>query len=150
MLIDEWQHCSPVWDAARRLIDERSPTRFIITGSASPTAGINTHSGAGRIIFLWMRPLALSERASTQPSIFVRDMFSNDHGATPILGESGFTFGDYAREICTTGFPEITMLSPRARRMSIEGYITRIVDRNLPEAGVMIRRPAALRAWLAA
>lgn len=150
VLVDEWQHYPPVWDVARRLIDEKSSTRFIFTGSASPTTGVNTHSGAGRIISLRMRPLALSERAGTQPQIFVHDMFANAKGETEIRGESTYTFSDYAREICATGFPEITQLSPRIRRMSIEGYITRIVDRDLPEAGMLIRRPAALRAWLAA
>ncbi|MDP9800227.1 putative AAA+ superfamily ATPase [Arcanobacterium wilhelmae] len=150
VLVDEWQHYPPVWDAARRLIDEKSATRFLFTGSASPTAGVNTHSGAGRIISLRMRPLSLSERTGTTPTILVRDMFANQKGSTPIRGESGYSFADYAREICATGFPEITGLSPRIRRMSIEGYITRIVDRDLPEAGLLIRRPAALRAWLAA
>ena len=150
VLIDEWQHYPPVWNAARRLIDEKSPTRFVFTGSASPIAGANTHSGAGRIISLRMRPLALSERVGTQPSIFVRSMFTNPKGATLIQGNSSFTFADYALEICATGFPDINRLSPRIRRMSIEGYITRIVDRDLPEAGIPIRRPAALRAWLAA
>lgn len=139
-----------LWDQLRRLIDEKVHTRFLITGSATPITDVNTHSGAGRIVSLRLRPLALSERAETQPSIYLRDIFSGAPLSTPITGESNFSYLDYAREICATGFPEITHLPPRVRRVSIDGYITRLVDRDLPEQGVMIRRPDALRAWLSA
>lgn len=56
VLLDEWQNYPPVWDAARRLIDEKSDTRFLFTGSATPIENVDTHSGAGRIISLRMRP----------------------------------------------------------------------------------------------
>ena len=150
VLLDEWQNYPPVWDAARRLIDEKAATRFLFTGSATPIENVDTHSGAGRIISLRMRPLALSERPGTTPKIFIRDIFSSKPFSTPISGESNFSYSDYAGAICSTGFPQIETLPPRARRASIDGYISRIVDRDFPEQGLSLRRPAALRAWLRA
>ena len=150
VLIDEWQHYPPLWDSVRRLIDAQVSTHFLFTGSASPITNDNTHSGAGRIISLRLRPLALSERAGTQPRIFINDIFEQAPLSSPIHGESSFSYSDYAQAICATGFPQITQLPPRARRASIDGYIARLVDRDLPEQGIMIRRPSALRAWLTA
>ena len=136
VLLDEWQNYPPVWDGARRLIDEKSDTRFLFTGSATPIENVDTHSGAGRIISLRMRPLALSERPGTTPKMFIRDIFSSKPFSTPISGESNFSYSDYAGAICSTGFPQIETLSPRARRASIDGSISRIVDRDFPEQGL--------------
>ena len=62
VLIDEWQKVPAVWDAVRRAVDRGSePGRFILTGSASPVSA-PSHSGAGRIVTLRMRPMTLAER----------------------------------------------------------------------------------------
>ena len=57
---------------------------------------------------------------------------------------------DYVDEIVRSGFRGIRDLPERARRVQLDGYLTRIVERELPDNGVVVRRPAALRAWLAA
>lgn len=58
---------------------------------------------------------------------------------------------DYVEEILASGFPGLRGLSGRVRRLQLEGYIQRIVDRDIPdEAGVRIRNPTALRRWLTA
>ncbi|MDU0348739.1 ATP-binding protein [Actinomyces sp. MRS3W] len=145
--VDEWQKYPPVWDAVRRLVDEGSATRFILTGSATPAAGANTHSGAGRIISLRMRPLALAERRATTPTIALADVFS---GNATIAGETPFAAADYAREICASGLPGINPLAPRFRRAALQGYIERLIDRDVPELGTNVRHPAAMRAWLRA
>jgi uncharacterized protein len=50
------------WDAVRRAVDDGSRSgACILTGSASRD-DISTHSGAGRIVTLRMRPLSLYER----------------------------------------------------------------------------------------
>ena len=62
MLIDEWQRLPQMWDLVRRAVDDGAPPgSFLLTGSALPDPP-PTHSGAGRIVSLRMRPLALSER----------------------------------------------------------------------------------------
>jgi len=56
----------------------------------------------------------------------------------------------YADEILRSGFPGIRDLPARARQLQLDSYVTRIVERELPENGLSVRRPGALRAWLAA
>ena len=69
ILIDEWQRWQPSWDLVRRAVDERSsPGRFLLTGSASPHAP-QTHSGAGRIVTVRMRPMTLVERGVERPTV---------------------------------------------------------------------------------
>jgi predicted AAA+ superfamily ATPase len=62
ILIDEWQRLPQVWDLVRRAVDDGAPAAsFLLTGSSLPDPP-PTHSGAGRIVSVRMRPLALSER----------------------------------------------------------------------------------------
>lgn len=56
----------------------------------------------------------------------------------------------YADEILGSGFPGIRTLPEPARTFQLDSYIERIINAELPENGVHIRRPGALRAWLAA
>lgn len=57
LLVDEWQRFPQIWDVVRRKVDHgAAPGRFILTGSATPSPGTDTHSGAGRILSLRMRP----------------------------------------------------------------------------------------------
>jgi len=68
VVVDEWQRMPYTWDLVRRAVDENpQPGRFILTGSASP-ATPPTHSGAGRIVSVRMRPLSLCERRDAPPS----------------------------------------------------------------------------------
>ena len=145
--IDEWQNYPPVWDAVRRLVDQQTPNRFLLTGSATPVSGVDTHSGAGRIASLRLRPLSLAERPSTSPSVSISRLFSGD---AEISGETNFGLPDCAKAICETGMPQIFRASPRARRILIDGYIQRIIDHDIPEQGVLMRKPQSLRAWMSA
>jgi len=146
VLIDEWQRVPDVWDAVRRSVDEQpGGGRFLLTGSA-PGAG--THSGAGRIVSLRMRPLCLAERLTTATTVSLAGLLSGDHDL--IGGNSTLTLVDYVDEILASGFPAVRALGERARTVAIDSYLDRIVDHDLPEAGFTVRRPAAVRAWLRA
>ena len=69
VLVDEWQRLPESWDVVRRSVDQdRSPGRFLLTGSASLDRS-PTHSGAGRIVTLRMRPMSLAERGVATPPI---------------------------------------------------------------------------------
>jgi predicted AAA+ superfamily ATPase len=148
ILIDEWQRESGVWDQIRRSVDrDPAPARFLLTGSASPM-NPPTHSGAGRIVQLRMRPMSLAERGLTAPAVSLTELLT---GARPDLaGASPVTLPDYAEEIVRSGFPAIRTLSGRARRAQLDGYLARIVEHDFPEQGYPVRRPATLHAWLAA
>ncbi|PMD04208.1 hypothetical protein CJ199_13395, partial [Brevibacterium paucivorans] len=56
LCIDEWQHLPQVWDAVRRNVDKQVTTRYLLTGSATPKQGVDTHSGAGRRVTLPKSP----------------------------------------------------------------------------------------------
>jgi uncharacterized protein len=146
ILLDEWQRLPEVWDAVRRSVDAgAAPGRFLLTGSATPKG--ETHSGAGRIVTLRMRPMALHERGLTAPSVSLADLL---RGQSDIEGACDLTLIDYLTEIEASGLPGIRTAPPLLRRDLLEGYLQRIIDRDFPEQGFVVRRPETLRRWLAA
>lgn len=147
LLIDEWQRVPAVWDVIRRAVDDdRTGGQFLLTGSATPLPGATAHSGAGRIVRLRMRPLALTERGAT-PSISLSTLLK---GQAELSGSSTLALADYASEIVASGLPGVRELPPRQRRAQLAGYTENIVDRDIPEAGLSIRRPQVLLHWLRA
>lgn len=149
VLIDEWQLEPRVWDRVRRAVDDGSiGGRFLLAGSAGVAPGIRIHSGAGRIVSIAMRPMSLSERGVTMPTVSLSALLAGD--SQEIAGTSEFDVARYTEEILRSGFPGIRDLPERARQLQLDSYVVRIVERELPENGVSVRRPSALRAWLAA
>jgi uncharacterized protein len=148
VLLDEWQREPAVWDAVRRSVDrDPTPGRFLLTGSATPTTA-PTHSGAGRIVRVRMRPMSLSERDLADSTISLADLLTGSRGA--LTGQSTLTLADYAEEIVRSGFPAIRQALGRGRRAQLDGYLDRVVERDFPEQGHLVRRPATLKAWLTA
>lgn len=147
LLLDEWQRLPQTWDLVRRAVDrDRTGGQFLLAGSAAPIAA-PTHSGAGRITSLRMRPLSIAERVHHATTVSLTALLK---GESPIEGRSSWTLPDYVREIVSSGFPGIRELPDRARRLALDGYLTRIVDRDMAEQGYRVRAPASLRAWLRA
>ena len=145
VLIDEWEHVPAVFDAVRRLVDEDpSGGRFLLTGSA-PTN--QTHSGAGRITTMRVRPLTLYERRSGLGGVSLRALLE---GGADVGGRCGLKLPDYIEEIVAGGFPGLRHLGRRARERQLDSYLDRIVDHDLPEAGFRVRRPATVMSWLRA
>ncbi|MDO4718070.1 MAG: DUF4143 domain-containing protein [Propionibacteriaceae bacterium] len=149
VLVDEWQNVPPVWDVVRRAVDDGArPGSFLLTGSATPARDQPVHSGAGRIVSLRMRPLTLTERPGMPaPTVSLRDLLNGD--CTP-EGRSDLTLENYVEEITRSGLPAIHPLSPRARRQQLDGYITRLFDRELSDGQAAMRRAASMREWLTA
>jgi uncharacterized protein len=148
VLIDEWQRLPETWDLVRRAVDEGAPPgSFLLTGSAIPDPP-PTHSGAARIVTVRMRPLTLSERLQTV-SVSLSELLTGKR--PPITGTTEVGLSDYVEEILRSGFPGLRSLSDRPRRRQLEGYLDRVVDRDIPDdAGVTVRNPAALRRWMSA
>ncbi len=148
ILVDEWQRLPASWDVVRRAVDaDRDGTRFLLTGSATPTEA-PTHSGAGRIVTLRMRPLALVERAVVQPTVGLRELLTG--GRPQLQGRSPMRLGDYAQEIVSSGLPGFRDDSPRVRRANLDGYLGRIVERDFPRLDRTVRDPGGLMRWLSA
>ncbi|HEY2334579.1 MAG TPA: DUF4143 domain-containing protein [Solirubrobacterales bacterium] len=149
ILIDEWQRVPEIWDLVRRRVDEGAPPgQFLLAGSAVPV-NPPTHSGAGRIVTLRMRPLSLAERIGGEVGVSLRDLLSGRR--EQLNGRSGLTLEDYVEEILRSGFPGIRDLADRPRRAQLDGYLRRVVDRDFPdEVGREVRSPDGLRRWMAA
>jgi predicted AAA+ superfamily ATPase len=149
VLIDEWQRLPQSWDVVRRAVDAGAPGgSFLLAGSAQPIAP-PMHSGAGRISQLRMRPLAFSERGLQEPAVSLGDLLSGDRVA--IAGRTDVTVREYAKEIARSGLPGIRDLTNRARTVELDGYITRVVQRDVvDETGVRVRSEQSLRRWMAA
>ncbi len=151
VLVDEWQRYPPVWDLVRRDVDDGAEAgRYLLTGSAAPV-GAPIHSGAGRIVSLRMRPMALSERQLAEPTVSLDQLLLGPaHSGARIQGESQLTITDYVKEICASGLPGLRGLSARARRAELDSYLGNVVTKEFPEQGLVVRRPETLRGWLRA
>jgi predicted AAA+ superfamily ATPase len=145
LLIDEWQRVPATWDRVRRHVD-RNPGggQFLLTGSAAPDASL--HTGAGRIVSLRMRPLSFAERHQLA-TVSLREMLD---GSARMAGTARVGLTEYVHEVVASGFPAIRELPDRPRGLALSSYLESVVDRDVPEQGYTVRRPQALRAWLAA
>jgi predicted AAA+ superfamily ATPase len=132
----------------RRAVDEGlTGGQFLLTGSA-PFGESTMHSGAGRITALRMRPFTLIERGLTVPTVSIAELLAGQR--VPIAGECRLSLSDYTDAILASGFPGMRHLSGRALRNQLDSYLEGISDRELEEAGLRVRRPATVRAWLRA
>lgn len=149
VLVDEWQRMPRVWDEIRRAVDAGVPAAsFLLTGSATPPGDVGSHSGAGRIVTVRMRPLSLAERWPGEATVSLTELLEGHRPA--VDGQTTRRLADYAAEIVQSGFPGLRDLEDRALRAQLDGYLDRIVDRDFPELGLALRNPAALRRWLRA
>lgn len=145
VLIDEWQLDPPIWDAARRLVDDDPiPGRFLLTGSANP-GETRLHSGSGRFLRVRMRPLSFAERPIEVPTVSLAALW---RGEREVRGRTGVALHDYADEITGSGFPGLRDEPAAVRRQAIGDYLQYAIEHEVPSLGGLHRRPAALRAWL--
>lgn len=159
VLIDEWQRLPETWDLVREAVDDwAAPGYFLLTGSAAPPHRSSdgseaepapVHSGAGRIPSVRMRPMTLAERRVGAATVSLMGLLSSDH--PPVMGETDIRLDGYVAEILASGFPAIRELDGRAHRTQLDGYISRVIDRDFPdEVGQRVRNPATLRRWMTA
>ncbi|MGD1058320.1 MAG: DUF4143 domain-containing protein [Solirubrobacteraceae bacterium] len=153
VLIDEWQRLPESFDRVRRAVDDGAEAgSFLLTGSASPMKP-PTHSGAGRIVQVRLRPMTLAERDVGTPMVSLRQLLQgglDKREQTPITGRTDVNLERYVHEILTSGFPGLRGLSDRLVRAQLDGYIDRIIDRDFDELGRQVRRPGTLRRWMQA
>ena len=148
ILVDEWQRVPETWDIVRRAVDQnREPGRFILTGSATPTEK-PTHSGAGRIVTIRMRPLSLAERNLQKPTVSLEALASEKD--LDVSGKSGVGLYEYAEEIVRSGLPGLRTLEGRALRAQLESYLERIVEADFEQLGRTVRKPTSVKRWMAA
>lgn len=148
VLIDEWQRLPESFDRVRRAVDDgAAPGSFLLAGSASPKDP-PTHSGAGRIVRVRLRPMSLAERDIEKPTVSMNELLSGDRAA--VTGQTEISLERYVDEIFRSGFPGVRSLSGRLLRAQLDGYLDGIVDRDFEEMGKTVRRPQTLRRWMVA
>ena len=148
VLIDEWQRLPGSWDLVRRAVDD-NPTgsRFLLTGSAAP-ADAPTHTGAGRIITVRMRPMSLAERGLETPTVSLGGMLAG--GRPDLGGATQIGVEQYAEEITRSGFPGLRVQPSRVCLGLLDGYIERMVEHEIHGFGRTFRDRGGLRSWMAA
>ena len=148
VLIDEWQNVPESWDLVRRAVDSGADAgSFLLAGSAVPGC-LQTHSGAGRIVSVRMRPMSLAERGVGTPTVSLGELLTGHRPA--LSGHTDITLETYADEILASGFPGLRGFSGRALRAQLDGYLARIVERDFEELGREVRNPSMLRRWMSA
>lgn len=147
VLIDEWQRVPEAWDVIRRAVDDDGfGGQFLLTGSAAPRPGATAHSGAGRIARMRMRPMTLNERQFETPRVSLAHLLEGRR--PPLEGETNQGLDDYTEAVVESGLPGIRSLSPRARTVQLTSYLQNAVDRDLPENGIVVRKPELMLDWL--
>ncbi len=91
--------------------------------------------------------MTLSERGYA-PSVHLSDLLGG--GRPNVEGHTSVGLDEYVDEIVSGGFPGMRGLTHRQLRSQLDGYLTRVIDREFAEQGMTIRRPDTLRAWMRA
>jgi predicted AAA+ superfamily ATPase len=139
-LIDEWQDAPVLWDAARRLIDERHETGlFIFTGSAVPPQEKTSHTGTGRFARLRMRPLSLYESGDSSGAISLSELF--DKGAIePAVSHMNFKKAIHL--ICKGGWPAAFWMAEDAAMLVAREYVDMIIHEDIRRVDDTRRDPS--------
>lgn len=92
-------------------------------------------------------PITLFERRQPAGGVSFDGLL---RGEAQIGGRTSFTLADYVAEIERGGFPGFRHLGERAVAQQLDSYLQRVVDHDLVESGLVVRRSAIVRAWLRA
>ena len=140
-LIDEWQEIPSIRDDIRRMIDEmgNEPGQFILTGSSVPPRGSYTHSGAGRIARVHMRPMSLYEMGLSDGNVSLNALF--DGKPIPTI-EVISALDLLASYICHGGWPAMLGKSTGAARLMAAQYLEAVFEDSAPQMG---KTPAMAR-----
>lgn len=136
LFIDEFQRAGdPLVRAVKAAVDaDRTPGQFLLTGSSRflAIAGLS-ESLAGRAAILDLWPYTQGEADELGPASDVllgrmldaATSFSQAAGPYPERA-------DYLRRVCRGGFPEVHELPPATRSLWFDGYLTTVLQRDVP------------------
>ncbi len=150
VLVDEWQRRPEVWDAVRRMIDsDRSPGRFILSGSSRAAVTADVHAGAGRIMPLRLRPMTLCERRGEEPAVSLGDIA--EHGIEAVRGaRSPLSSSEQTAPTVESGLPGYLGMAQLDHHEALRAYLDLAVARDLAEVTSAGRNVAKLRSYLRA
>lgn len=125
-LIDEWQDTPTLWDAIRYDVDKSGLAgQYILTGSVTPKKNKPSHSGAGRIARIIMRPMTLFESGDSNGSVSLKALFN---GTDQVSGSSDLTLEDIARLCTRGGWPISVKRNPENAGKLAHDYLETILE----------------------
>ncbi len=132
-LIDEWQIAPKLWDAVRFEVDHRKGFgHFILTGSAVPADKSEiTHSGTGRITWMTMRPMSLSESGESSCEVSLTDLFKSP---VTIEGRSMLDIDQLAFLCCRGGWPQTLEMRDEIALDQAYDYFDAVVNNDINRA----------------
>ena len=148
VLIDEWQRVPTVWDSVRRMVDDdRTPGRFILSGSSRSAVTADIHAGAGRMLAVRLRPMTLSERRGAAPVVSLKDLA--EQGIDAVRGaRSAFTPEEQSAPTFESGLPGYLGMEPLDHQEALRSYLDLAVSRDLAELTSTARNASKLRRYL--
>jgi len=145
LLLDEWQMAPVIWDAVRFAVDKRGLMGlFILTGSATPSDNVTSHSGTGRIARMIMRPMSLFESQESNGSVSLKDLFD---GKTDIASKSTLTIERIAHAICRGGWPAAVTSVKQSARIAMN-YVDAVINFDIQRVDGIEKNPERVRVLL--
>lgn len=140
-VIDEIQRVPELMLTIKSRVDrDDTPGQFLLTGSANlrriPAVG---DALPGRVDYLTLWPFAQCEMTGARGDLLTR-LFRGD---IPSIADAPVGRLEYAERLLTGGFPEARRRKGAARARFFDGYVTSIVERDLPDAG-RVHDPASV------
>ena len=148
-LLDEWQIVPQIWNLARREVDfSPEPGRFILTGSAVPTADPIRHTGAARFIRVRQRTMTWAEKGDclNDDGVSLRALFD---GAIPQPSMSTAPLEQIVHGILHPGFPGLLSAPSDIAARSMESYIKDIATTDLNRLASLRSEPAVVEQLIA-
>ncbi len=146
-LIDEWQMAPVLWDSVRYEVDKRNEMgQFILTGSATPSDNVTSHSGTGRFSRITMRPMSLYESGESNGYVSLQSLFSKNNPFEETL--SSLKIENIATAICRGGWPaSLNHNNKNALRIAVD-YVESIINHDISEADGVSKNPERVRLLL--
>jgi len=91
--------------------------------------------------------MSLAERGIEQPTVSLARLATGD---TACQGHTDIRLRDYVHQITPSGLPGIRTQSDSVINLLLDSYLDDIVTKEFAEQGQVVRKPAVLKAWMAA
>ncbi|MCQ3808007.1 MAG: DUF4143 domain-containing protein [Acidimicrobiia bacterium] len=155
MLLDEWPLVPGLWDRVRRASDRLGrPGSFILSASAQPADYITTHSGAGRMGRVRMRPMSLWESGASNGTMSLSRLFEGEFEAVyrPRSGGDGTPESELRNIIdwlLRGGWPLTQQMAARDAQDYARDYLDEVSRVDVPKASGTRHSPLSVRRLLA-
>lgn len=139
-VIDEWQRVPQIWDYVRHEVDRTHGLRggWILTGSSTPLPkgtgkeeGLPSHSGAGRIGRIRMRPMTLAESGDSTCSVSLAGLFGGEFAPGQVRTDAN----KIVELACRGGWPEGVDLDAAGAQIIAREYLRALRLESIPSLG---------------